>query len=285
MALPSAVKCALLPQILQYAEASMQLGFVSAILPELSFEEICRIGAGEGYDCIEVMCWPPGKAERRYAGVTHIDAAALDSAAVDSIQGALQRHGIAISGLGYYPNPLSRDPREANVAQRHLRLVIQAAEVLGLSTVNTFVGRDWTRSVEENWPRFLDVWRRMVAVCRVPRHSHRHRELPHDLHPGRVARGQESRLLPCNLEPDVRGHPQPVVRLELRSFSPDMDADERHRAASGFSGPHLPCPCEGRAGGPSLAGPSRNTRLPTSVPHAQAAGTREMSTGGSSSRC
>lgn len=143
----------------------MQLGFVSAILPELSFEEICRIGAGEGYDCIEVMCWPPGKAERRYAGVTHIDAAALDSAALDGIQGSLQRHGIAISGLGYYPNPLSRDTREANVAQRHLRLVIQAAKVLGLSTVNTFVGRDWTRSVEENWPRFLDVWRRMVAFA------------------------------------------------------------------------------------------------------------------------
>lgn len=143
----------------------MQLGFVSAILPEVSLDEICRIGAAEGYDCIEVMCWPPGKAERRYAGVTHIDTATLDNAGIDSINASLDRHQIQISGLGYYPNPLSPDSEEARVAQDHIRSVIRAARALGLSTVNTFVGRDWTLSVEENWPRFLEVWRRLVAYA------------------------------------------------------------------------------------------------------------------------
>ncbi len=140
----------------------MQLGFVSAILPELSFDEICRIGAGEGYDCIEVMCWPPGKAERRYAGVTHIDVSKLDDAAVDQIRAALERHKIAISGLGYYPNPLSPDLEEARVAQEQIQRVIEAASTLGIDTVNSFIGRDWTKSVEENWPRFLEVWRPLV---------------------------------------------------------------------------------------------------------------------------
>ena len=51
----------------------MQLGFVSAILPELSLEEVMDAAATVGYGCVEVMCWPKGKAERRYAGVTHID--------------------------------------------------------------------------------------------------------------------------------------------------------------------------------------------------------------------
>ena len=143
----------------------MQLGFVSAILPELSFDEICRIGAREGYDCIEVMCWPPGKAERRYAGVTHIDTATLDDAGIDRINASLERHRIQISGLGYYPNPLSPDGEEARVAQDHIRSVVRAARALGLSTVNTFVGRDWTRSVEENWPSFLEVWRQLVAFA------------------------------------------------------------------------------------------------------------------------
>lgn len=143
----------------------MQLGFVSAILPELSFDEICRIGAREGYDCIEVMCWPPGKAERRYAGVTHIDTATLDDAGIDRINASLERHSIQISGLGYYPNPLSPDGEEASVAQDHIRSVVRAARALGLSTVNTFVGRDWTRSVEENWPRFLEIWRQLVAYA------------------------------------------------------------------------------------------------------------------------
>ena len=143
----------------------MQLGFVSAILPELSFDEICRIGAREGYDCIEVMCWPPGKAERRYAGVTHIDTATLDDAGIGRVNASLERHRIQISGLGYYPNPLSPDSEEARVAQDHIRSVVRAARALGLSTVNTFVGRDWTRSVEENWPSFLEVWRQLVAFA------------------------------------------------------------------------------------------------------------------------
>lgn len=140
----------------------MQLGFVSAILPDLTLNEVCRVAAGEGYDCVEVMCWPPGKADRRYAGVTHIDASRLDERAADDVRACLERHSVAISGLGYYPNPLSPDENEAQVAQAHIRRVMDAAHTLGLENVNTFVGRDWSLSVEENWPRFLEVWRPLV---------------------------------------------------------------------------------------------------------------------------
>ncbi len=58
----------------------MQLGFVSAILAELGLEEVVQFAADEGFQCIELMCWPRGKAERRYAGVTHIDAGDLGPA-------------------------------------------------------------------------------------------------------------------------------------------------------------------------------------------------------------
>jgi sugar phosphate isomerase/epimerase len=40
----------------------MKLGFVSAIVPELSLEEVITFAAEVGYECVEVMCWPPGKA-------------------------------------------------------------------------------------------------------------------------------------------------------------------------------------------------------------------------------
>ena len=88
----------------------MKLGFVSAILPDLSLEEVVRFAAAEGYECVEVMCWPVGKAERRYAGVTHIDVTDFDAGrgragAASSWPSA----GVAISGLGYYPNPLAPD--------------------------------------------------------------------------------------------------------------------------------------------------------------------------------
>lgn len=143
----------------------MKLGFVSAILPDLSLAEVLRFAAAEGLQCVEVMCWPVGKAERRYAGVTHIDVAGLSGAQVDEIKALVAETGVAISGLGYYPNPLAPDPDEAAVYVEHIKKVIQAAERLGIGVVNTFVGRDWTKSVEDNWCRFLKTWRPLIAFA------------------------------------------------------------------------------------------------------------------------
>src|SRR5436190_9883382 len=84
----------------------VQLGFVSAILPELSLEDVLRFAAETGFDCVEVMCWPVGKAERRYAGVTHLDVTNFDAAAAAKVRKLCESTGVAISGLGYYPNPL-----------------------------------------------------------------------------------------------------------------------------------------------------------------------------------
>jgi sugar phosphate isomerase/epimerase len=143
----------------------VKLGFVSAILPECSLEEVLRFAAEERFDCVELMCWPVGKAERRYAGVTHIDAAALDASAVKRVTELCAQTGVAISGLGYYPNLLSPDAREAATCLAHLRKVIVAARKLNVGLVNTFVGRDWTRSVDENWPAFKRVWKPLVRLA------------------------------------------------------------------------------------------------------------------------
>jgi sugar phosphate isomerase/epimerase len=143
----------------------VQLGFVSAILPDLSFEQLFDTAAELGYDCVEVCCWPAGKAERRYAGVSHIDVAGINSQLVDRIHAVVQRTGVQISGLGYYPNPLSPHAAEAAAAVSHLQAVIRAAKLLGVTRVNTFVGRDWTQSVDANWPRFLETWRPLIALA------------------------------------------------------------------------------------------------------------------------
>jgi sugar phosphate isomerase/epimerase len=112
---------------------------------------------------VELMCWPPGKAERRYAGVTHLDVAAFGADDVKRVHDLTAKHGVAISGLGYYPNPLSTDAAESEVATTHLRKLIDASAALGVNVVNSFVGRDPAKSVEANWPRFLEVWRPLVA--------------------------------------------------------------------------------------------------------------------------
>lgn len=143
----------------------MQLGFVSAILPELSLTEVLAFARQQGYACVEIMCWPVGKAERKFAGVTHIDVTELSQARIDEIKGLCAEQGVSLSGLGYYPNPLDPDNEVAKKTCDHLKKVILGAEKLGLKNVNTFVGRDWTRTIDENWPRFLKTWKPLIAFA------------------------------------------------------------------------------------------------------------------------
>ena len=63
----------------------MQLGFVSAVFPDLDLEEVLSFAARSGFKCVELMCWPKGKAERRYAGVSHVDVDALGPAEAEAL--------------------------------------------------------------------------------------------------------------------------------------------------------------------------------------------------------
>jgi sugar phosphate isomerase/epimerase len=141
----------------------MKLGFVSAILPELNLDDV--LAASEGFACVEAMCWPVGRAERKFAGITHVDVTGFGRAQAEEVQALCAKHGVSLSGLGYYPNPLDPDPEVSKRAVAHIRKVIKAAAVLGLKNVNTFVGRDWTKSVDANWPRFLRTWKPLMAFA------------------------------------------------------------------------------------------------------------------------
>jgi sugar phosphate isomerase/epimerase len=143
----------------------MKLGFVSAILPDLGLDEVLTFAKSAGYRCVEIMCWPAGKAERRYAGVTHIDVTGFDRARAAQVQEMVAASGISISALGYYPNLLAPDAAESELYTSHIRKVIEAAEWLGLNTVNTFIGRDWTKSIDDNWPRFRAVWAPLIEFA------------------------------------------------------------------------------------------------------------------------
>ncbi len=143
----------------------IKLGFVSAILADQTFEKVISFAAQTGYSCVEIMCWPVGKAERRYAGVTHIDVADLSKKKIDEIHNTLERKGVTISGLGYYPNPLEADKKIAGRYVAHIKKVIDAAQRLGLENVNTFIGRDHRSSIEDNFKRFKKLWPGIVKYA------------------------------------------------------------------------------------------------------------------------
>ena len=143
----------------------MHIGFVTAILPELSLEDVLSFAATEGFRCVEVMCWPVGKAERRYAGVTHLNVASLGERELAQAQELIEKYGVQISSLGYYPNLLCADPAERATYAEHLRLVIEASGRLGIGVVTTFIGRDHVKSFEENWKVFESVWKPLIAFA------------------------------------------------------------------------------------------------------------------------
>jgi sugar phosphate isomerase/epimerase len=138
----------------------MRLGLLTAAFPRVSLEKTAAWASANGFEMLEVACWPAGGGERRrYGGVAHIDAGRLDSGKVRDV---LERHGLEISSLAYYPNNLHPDPGERRAANTHLRKVIDAASALGVPTVGTFVGRDPTKSVPDNLREFRKVWPRLV---------------------------------------------------------------------------------------------------------------------------
>ncbi len=138
----------------------MKLGFVSAILDQSSYEEMMDIASSLGFECVEVACWPQGKAERRYAGVSHIDVERVlaDEAYKAHILSYAKEKKVEISSLAFYPNTLDGDLEKRAAAVEHLKNVIRASAALGVNLVTTFIGRDQTKTVEANLDEMMTVW-------------------------------------------------------------------------------------------------------------------------------
>jgi len=145
----------------------MQLGFVSAILPELSLEEVFAFAADEGFDCVELMCWPAGKADRRYAGITHLDCTDFTAKHAERVNELVRIHRVQISGLGYYPNALDPNPEHRAMVVEHLKKIIKAAPMIGVNVVNTFIGRDPAQSIEANLQVMRTIWDPIVALAKA----------------------------------------------------------------------------------------------------------------------
>ena len=145
----------------------MKLGLLSAILDSWTYEEVIDIAAGMNFRSVEVACWPQGKAERRYAGVSHIDAERVleDDGYAESVLSYAKARGIEISSLGYYPNPLDSNFDKAEASVRHIEALIKASHKLGVGMVTTFIGRDQTKTVDGNLPLVKKVWTPLLDLA------------------------------------------------------------------------------------------------------------------------
>ncbi len=143
----------------------MKLGLLTSILPDSSLEEVIEFASEQGFACIEAACWPRGKAQRRYAGVTHLDVENMDDARIKQIRELCSRHQIGISSLAYYPNVLDADERRRELAVSHLRRLIGASRKLGVNMVTTFIGRNHNKTIEESLEMLKDVWEPLLQYA------------------------------------------------------------------------------------------------------------------------
>jgi len=144
----------------------MKLGFFTAALPGSTLEQAAQWGAESGFQAIEIACWPTEKATRRYAGVTHINVTELDKTQAKVIRKMLDGYGQTISSLGYYPNPLHPDVRHREMVIAHLKKVIEAAEMLRVPVVGTFIGKDKNKTVPQNLEDYAKIWPPIVKFAK-----------------------------------------------------------------------------------------------------------------------
>jgi len=114
----------------------MKLGIFTAAFPGKSLDEVAAWTAENGFETLEIACWPLEKASRRYAGVN-----------------------------GYYPNPMYADPEHREKVIDHLKKVFLAAELLEVDIVGTFVGRDKDKNIPDNLEAFAEIWPPIVKYA------------------------------------------------------------------------------------------------------------------------
>jgi sugar phosphate isomerase/epimerase len=144
----------------------MRLGLLSAPFPDTPLDDVVAWTAGNGFESIEIACWPRTTGpSRRYAGTSHIDVANLSKDEGRELAAKIRETGLHISGLGFYPNPLHPDPAHRETVIGHLRHVITAAESMDVPFVNTFMGGDSALSQDENWERAVEIWPDIVRFA------------------------------------------------------------------------------------------------------------------------
>ena len=141
----------------------MKFGLLTAICEGMTFEEVVDFAAENNLECLEVACWPATGAKRRYAGVSHIDAANLTPEKAKEINDLCASKGIVISSLAYYPNTLDPDLEKRAMYVDHLHKLIDASALLGVNMVTTFIGRVPSKTVKENLEIAKEVWTPILA--------------------------------------------------------------------------------------------------------------------------
>jgi len=126
----------------------VKLGFLTACLPGLALSDIAAWASTAGYEALEVAVWP--STGSRDFEASHVDVANFGAGEAEQVSELFTKHGLLLSSLAYYENNLHPDEARRAAIAEHVKRAIDAAALLGVETVGTFIGRHPGLSVKEN---------------------------------------------------------------------------------------------------------------------------------------
>lgn len=141
----------------------MYLGYLTGCLGNMPLKEKAKLAKEYGFEALEISCWPRTN-DRDYSG-SDIDVANLTEEEAEEIKEYFEELGLKISSLAYYDNNLDRDLERRAFINNHFKKCIDAAVMLGVPAVGTFVGRNADKTFEENFDEFEVVFKELVRYA------------------------------------------------------------------------------------------------------------------------
>ena len=141
----------------------MKLGFLTVCLGNIPLKDKAKWASEQGFETLEVACWPRVN-DRDYAA-SDIDVVSLTVEKADEIKAYMKEYGIEISSLAYYDNNLDVNLEHRACVNMHLKRCIDAAALLGVPSVGTFVGRNSEKSIKDNFDEFESVFGELVRYA------------------------------------------------------------------------------------------------------------------------
>jgi len=141
----------------------MYLGFLTGCLGGMPLVEKAKWASKQGFKSLELSCWPRTNS-RDYSG-SEIDVANFTQGDAMEVKKYFEEYGLTISSLAYYDNNLDKDLKKRSFINNHFKKCVDAAVLLGVPYVGTFVGRNIDKSIEDNFDEFEVVFSDLVAYA------------------------------------------------------------------------------------------------------------------------
>lgn len=141
----------------------MKIGFLTACLPKVSLENLVAWSSAQGFHTLELAAWPV-KSTRDYQA-RQINVASLKKDDALRIKQLFASHKMSISALAYYDNNLDALARKRKYYHDHLKKVINAAALLDVNLVGTFVGARPDKLPGENMKEIGKEFRRILKYA------------------------------------------------------------------------------------------------------------------------